>query len=315
LHEFSGDLLIAAPSRWDEACFAAPAVRSFAASGWAVGLICCDAQEGFWKTIPGIRIRGVTPKESARPLAGQLRGHWRAALAWEDGIFAKAIRKSAIPRTMAPGGERWARWASEGLDLKQKPKAHRVEYYLASARALGRETGDARLFSPIDWQDPVKENPLLLVPDSDFGPSHEWPLESWKKLSTRLFGANLSFRVGVMENGRGLGKMLAEHVEASRPVPLEAAASALPQLAGFQSLIAADGSLPHLAAHVGVRCLTLFGPNDPHWRRPLGRMHRTVRQHVECAPCLLSRCPLDRRCQTELGPEKVWHEYHQMLVD
>jgi ADP-heptose:LPS heptosyltransferase len=71
-------------------------------------------------------------------------------------------------------------------------------------------------------------------------------------------------------------------------------------------VIAADGSLPHLAAHAGATCVTLFGPNDPVWKRPLGKRHAVVRRHVECAPCLLGKCPLDGRCQRELEADRVW---------
>jgi ADP-heptose:LPS heptosyltransferase len=71
-------------------------------------------------------------------------------------------------------------------------------------------------------------------------------------------------------------------------------------------VVAADGSLPHLAAHVGSTCVTLFGPNDPAWKRPLGKRHAVVRRHVECAPCLLAKCPMDLRCQKELEAERVW---------
>ena len=38
--------------------------------------------------------------------------------------------------------------------------------------------------------------------------------------------------------------------------------------------------------------VTLFGPNDPAWKRPLGKRHAVVRRHVECAPCLAARCAM-----------------------
>jgi heptosyltransferase-2 len=121
-----------------------------------------------------------------------------------------------------------------------------------------------------------------------------------------LLQSGQSVRIGCLAGGRDLGKQLARLAGDNDPALLEASATALPTLAGFESLISADGSLPHLASHVGVTCLTLFGPNDPEWKRPLGRRHHTVRHHVECAPCLLARCPLDLRCQLELTMDKVW---------
>lgn len=120
--------------------------------------------------------------------------------------------------------------------------------------------------------------------------------------------------VASMDGGRGRGEGIAQnlgkHVEFFHASPL---AGALPLLAAHGLVIAADGSLPHLAAHAGATCVTLFGPNDPAWRRPLGRRHSVVQRHVECAPCLLAKCPLDRRCQNELETNRVWQAVREKL--
>jgi ADP-heptose:LPS heptosyltransferase len=302
----SGDLLIASPARWDECCFAVPAVRALLGSGWTIGLLCTTEQEVFWKTIPGLTLVAASPKDSARSIAKQLRDHWRSALVWEDGVFADAIHKAAIPHTIGPQGERWAKWLSHPADLAEHPKHHRVEYYLAAARSLGQEENSPALFAPAAWPASGERNQLLLIPDSDFGPSHEWPIDRWRDLTKRLSEAGQAFRIGCLPTGRGLGTQLARLIGDHEPVSMVASSSALPVLAGFESLIAADGSLSHLASHIGARCLTLFGPNDPQWKRPLGRRHRTLHRHVECAPCFLPRCPLDHRCQRELSVDQVW---------
>jgi len=76
-------------------------------------------------------------------------------------------------------------------------------------------------------------------------------------------------------------------------------------LAVHRVLVAADGSLGHLGALVGTTCLTLFGPGNPVSRRPLGRRHSIARRHVECSPCMLTKCPMDLRCQNELLVDAV----------
>ena len=155
---------------------------------------------------------------------------------------------------------------------------------------------------------------MLLCPGSDFGPNHEWPVERWVEIATRLQAAGKRLTVAGVDGGRGLGKSLAdklgEGVEYFHAAPL---AAALPVLAAHGLVVAADGSLPHLAAHAGATCVTLFGPNDPAWRRPLGRRHSAVRRHVECAPCLLPKCPLDLRCQLELDVDRVWAAVRERL--
>ena len=38
---------------------------------------------------------------------------------------------------------------------------------------------------------------------------------------------------------------------------------------------------------------------------PPGPLARVVREHAECAPCLLRECPIDHRCMTRVTPERV----------
>jgi hypothetical protein len=47
----SGEMLVAAPERWDEACFAVPAVRALVASGLRTGVLCPESQQEFWQTL------------------------------------------------------------------------------------------------------------------------------------------------------------------------------------------------------------------------------------------------------------------------
>ena len=155
---------------------------------------------------------------------------------------------------------------------------------------------------------------VLLCPGSDFGANHEWPLEGWEEIAEKLTACGCRVTVASVDGGRGLAKSLAEKlgdgVGVFHASPL---AGALPLLAIHALVIAADGSLPHLAAMAGATCVTLFGPNDPAWKRPLGRRHAIVRRHVECAPCLLPKCPMDLRCQHELDSGRVWHTVCEKL--
>jgi hypothetical protein len=34
---------------------------------------------------------------------------------------------------------------------------------------------------------------------------------------------------------------------------------------------------------------------------------------VECAPCLLAKCPMDMRCQNELSVDRVWSVIQEKL--
>ncbi|MEY3395637.1 MAG: hypothetical protein RL346_1873 [Verrucomicrobiota bacterium] len=301
-----GGMLVALPERWDEACFAVPAIRALARSGMIGGTVCLDDQDLFWKTVTDLPCHTYTRTTSPRQLASRLGRDWEAALCWEHGTPAKAFVKSGIPRRIGPKLPNLQACLTHPLAVLEKPTEHRVRLYLNTAEEMGLDVHKPEFFAPASIGVPAKARSVLICPDSDFGPSHEWPLDRWQLVADSLLeqGKNLTVAGGI--SPRNLGKILfgriggdAEFFHAS---PLGAS---IPTLASFECVISADGSIPHLAAHTGGICVTLFGPNDPNWKRPLGKQHVVVRHHVECSPCLSPTCLLDSRCQNELAAAQV----------
>jgi ADP-heptose:LPS heptosyltransferase len=311
----AGDMLVAAPLRWDEACFAVPAVRALIASGLRVGVLCEKTQREFWETVAGLSVIDFPAQAKAKAVAARIAGSWQASLAWEVGVAAEAFKIAAIPRRLGADERKLKKRLTHPLDFSAGPLVHRVRYYLAAIEGLGIETGRADFFAPVALGvEPIAEA-VLLCPDSDFGASHEWSIERWEEIANHLIEAGRRIAVIEVEGGRGLGKSLAGRLgDAAELLQIPSLGRALSSLAGYGLLVAADGSLPHLAAHAGATCLTLFGPNDPVWKRPLGRRHAVVKRHVECAPCLLAKCPLDMRCQNELETDRVWRVVQEKLT-
>jgi ADP-heptose:LPS heptosyltransferase len=307
-------MLVAAPERWDEACFAVPTVRALVASGLGTGVLCPAAQREFWETVEGLAVMDFPVKTKARAVAAEISGNWEASLAWETGLAAEAFKIAAIPRRLGADERKLAKLLTHPLGFAAGPLEHRVRHYLATVEEMGIETGRAEFFAPAALGIEPVPGAVLLCPDSDFGPSHEWPVERWVEIGRKLIENGKRVTVTGMDGGRGWGKFLTqnlgESVEFFEASPL---AGALPLLAVHGWVIAADGSLPHVAAHAGATCITLFGPNDPAWKRPLGRRHAVIRRHVECAPCLLAKCPLDLRCQNELETDRVWQAVREKL--
>ncbi len=305
---------MAAPERWDEACFAVPALRALVASGLGTGVLCAASQREFWETVEGLTVIDFPVKARARGVAAEISGNWQASLAWETGMAAEAFKIAAIPRRLGPDERKFAKLLTHPLGFAAGPLEHRVRHYLAAVEEMGIETGRAEFFAPAALGIVAVPQAVLLCPDSDFGASHEWPVERWVEIGWKLIESGKRVTVTSIDGGRGRGRLLAqnlgESVEFFQASPL---AGALPLLAVHGLVIAADGSLPHLAAHAGATCITLFGPNDPAWKRPLGRRHAVVRRHVECAPCLLPKCPLDLRCQNELEADRVWQAVREKL--
>ena len=307
-------MLVAAPERWDEACFAVPALRALVASGLGAGVLCAAAQREFWETVEGLTVIDFPAKAKPCAVAAGISGRWEASLAWETGMAAEAFKIAAIPRRLGADERKLTKLLTHPLGFTAGPLEHRVRHYLAAVEEIGIETGRAEFFAPASLGIVPEPGAVLLCPDSDFGPSHEWPVERWVEIGRKLIESRKRVTVTSGDGGPGRGTFLAknlgESVDFFQTTPL---AGVLPFLAVHGLVIAADGSLPHLAAHAGATCVTLFGPNDPAWKRPLGRRHAVVRRHVECAPCLLAKCPLDQRCQSELEADRVWQTVREKL--
>ena len=308
-------MLVAAPERWDEACFAVPALRAMVASGLAVGILCPIEQRDFWKMIEGLVVIDFPLRAKSKSVAAGIRGDWQVSLAWEHGFAAEVFKIAEIPKRLGQDERKLKKLLTHPIGFAVGPLEHRVRYYLSAVEALGMEPGNAMFFTPLAIGiEPVK-SAVLLCPGSDFGVSHEWPLDRWVEIGKKLLESGRQVTVAGVDGGRGMGKNLAEilgeGVEFFHAAPLT---GVLPLLAVHGLVVAADGSLPHLAAHAGATCVVLFGPNDPAWKRPLGKRHGIVRRHVECAPCFLAKCPLDMRCQKELTVDRVWEVIQTKLA-
>lgn len=299
-------MLVAAPARWDEACFSIPAVRALIASGPGVGILCPEEQMSLWQSLPVVSVIGVPQNARAKPIAARIDSSWQAAWLWEEGPLADAIVRAKVPRRLGPAVGKLTKMLTHPLDARVGPLDHRVRHYLATVESAGMTTGHADFFRPLEITAPTTPRSVLLIPDSDFGPSHEWNPSGWLEVIDHLSQRNCHVAIAIHRGGRCLGEQLvAQRGDQVTAVAIPALAEALPKLATHALTIAADGSLPHLAAYAGCTCITLFGPNDPQWKRPLGKHHAIVRRQVECAPCLLAKCPLDLRCQRELTPSAV----------
>ena len=308
-------MLVGAPERWDEACFAVPAVRAVLAAGLGTGVLCREDQRDLWQSITGLEVWAIPAKTKAKAVARANKDSWQAALLWEPGMAAEVIKLMNVPRQLGPANGKLRKQLTQPLAVSNNSSEHRVRFYLAAVEEMGLTTFNPEFFAPVALGIERLTNAILISPDSDFGPSHEWPLSQWLEIINRLIVAGYQITIVGGCGGRGLGSALAIKLGAGVGFISDLQlASALSLLAAQRVVIAADGSLPHLAAHVGATCVTLFGPNDGVWKRPLGRRHMVVCRHVECAPCLLAKCPLDMRCQRELTPEMVWSAVQEVLA-
>ncbi len=121
----------------------------------------------------------------------------------------------------------------------------------------------------------------------------------------RRTGSKVAILGGAAE--RGLGEAVAGMMRT--PARVLSGETTLPELLGvlsrLRALVTNDSGPMHLAAALGVPLVAVFGSTD--WREtaPVGSRARLVREHVECAPCLLRECPIDHRCMRRIGVDRV----------
>jgi len=305
-----GHLLVASPARIDDACFSVPATRALAAIDGVAGVrvLCSDPLQALWQNLPGIEPIPFPANARSREIAvllDQVGTGFAAALAWEPGEPADAIRKAGLAARFGPAEPQiGAGFEAVAVTKRPGPVEHRVRDFLLLADALGASPFDPAHFSPADWGVEAQRHSIALVPDSDFGPSHQWPTERWTEVGRELID-HCQLRPTIVGPGKvaeALAEALGDDADQCSPGSL---GERLEFFAGHRLVVAADGTAPHLASHVGATCLVLFGPNNAPWRRPLGKRHVLLRRHVACAPCRLADCPLDHRCMDELTTESA----------
>jgi ADP-heptose:LPS heptosyltransferase len=307
---YGGAILFAAPERWDEACFAAPALRALRAARpmSTLGVICHEDQLCLWQTIEKIdAIITYDRRTRVSALAHALiesKKNWDAAILWESNLTSDLCRSLKLKQILCYDAKPLSRIATDRIPLNplSGPTQHRVQHYLDFLNALKIPCNKPEFFAPCRTTKKPPHSKITLIPSSDFGPSHEWSTDSWLELIDRLQRDGKEFSLLPLPQ-RDLPREFAKHQAHIENIADWSEACAALQSATLT--VTADSSMAHLSAHFGTPTLTLFGPNDPDWKRPLGKQHRILRRKVECSPCLSAKCALDLRCQKELSVDAV----------
>jgi heptosyltransferase-2 len=173
---------------------------------------------------------------------------------------------------------------------------------------------DASLRCPGEWSARAREvlgdeGPWIGVnAGAFFGSAKRWLPERFAAVAdvvARRLGARVVLVGGPAE--RSLADAIAEAVQA--PVRVLCGETTLAELVGVLSrlrlLLTNDSGPMHVAAALGVPLVAAFGSTD--WREtaPFSPTARLVREETECAPCLLRECPVDHRCMTRVGVDRV----------
>jgi lipopolysaccharide heptosyltransferase II len=201
------------------------------------------------------------------------------------------------------------------------PRRHQVDEYLGLLAPLGIEPAlaEPRLRPPDAPAELAEVDSLLAqsgAPETPrvgvhlgaaFGPSKVWSADRIAGLCARLPALGMTaLLLGTAADGE-----LARSVQrlAQAPIPTLVGRdrpALLPALlARLDALVSGDTGIAHLAAALGTPVVALFGPTDPALSSPRGPAIIVAKEEVPCAPCFLSRCPIDHVCMRSITVDEV----------
>ncbi len=146
----------------------------------------------------------------------------------------------------------------------------------------------------------------------------EWMPERFAAIGDRLvqhFNANVLIFGGQKEAAlvqRVANLMNAEAIPFAGNLEVRQLAACLEKCDLF---LTNDTGPMHIAAAVGTRTVSLFGPGNHIRFQPLGTSHQTLRHAVPCSPCkqFTDKCK-DNICMKGIGVDEVWQAVSHALT-
>jgi lipopolysaccharide heptosyltransferase II len=148
--------------------------------------------------------------------------------------------------------------------------------------------------------------------------SRRWPAENFAALAGLLLAAGRR----VLLLGSGGDVAIAARIRAQQPGVIDLTgrttlAEAAAILKGSRLLVCNDSGLMHLAAAVGARVVSIFGPTHPGEKKPLNQGSVAVwkGEGMECSPCyqdgVFPRCE-HLNCLRKITPQEIFEIIHSI---
>lgn len=314
---------LVAPVALTEACLATPAFRAIqnALPAMSHALLCPQSAKALWSPYFD-EVLTYDDNASPQKIAETLKDDsFHTAIFLEDSNAAKALTKLAVPQRIGSDLPALKKLVTDEVPLVEPlgPLRHRVARHLDLADGLHCEARKPENFATSARPSAPQAVTIGLAPDSDLGSAAEWPLAHFEKLAELISEDHeVTFLViSLPANGPAAASLTKTLTIPEEPTVSEGdeLGELLATLSKLTLLVASDGTLPNLAAHVGLPTITLMGPRAREVHRPLGTLHQPLTMHVECSPCNLTKCPLDHRCLQELTPEIVAESVRALLAN
>jgi len=305
-------ILIRSTNWLGDAVMSAPAVRAIKAGrpDAHVTILSPAKLADFWKTMPEVdEVLPIASGESPFSVGGEIRGRFDVAFVFPNSVRAALeVVLAGIPRRI--GYRRpWRGRAINAVvpDPPPGPMIHEVHHYLEMARYAGAciDPGIADPPPP-----PNPDGPLLLglVPGAEYGSAKRWMPESYAAAAHRIREkTGAQWRILGVAADLPAAEVIATRLDGQceNLAGKTTLAELIERLRECRLVLTNDTGAMHLAAHLGVPVVAIFGSTENRLTGPLGRASRVLRHHAVCSPCFLRECPLDFRCMHSITVEEA----------
>jgi len=247
---------------------------------------------------------------------------------WSSAVAAWLAR---IPRRIGYERDRRSLILTDAVYLtsggRLRPVAM-VRYYLELCRRLGcpMDPAGARLELPASEEAlgradaylrargvAAGEPVLALSPGSAYGTAKMWEPEHFAAVAAHFAAKGL--HVGIYGGPADrdvvsrIGALARARIPGDAPAPFEATDVPLRDLCAHmkraRALVSNDSGGRHFGVAAGIPVVVVMGSTHPAYTEVDYDRYCVLLERVECWPCHLRECPIDRRCMTRLKPERA----------
>jgi lipopolysaccharide heptosyltransferase I len=243
-------------------------------------------------------------REASRPLPPAAYRHgWTGA---REGAWLSYTHRIPIPNLDVHAVDRYL-WLSELLDLPAGPPDFRTPVPPAAQE---------RVAGLLDMHG-VSNKPLTVIFPGTIWETKHWHLDGFIQVARHLQASGRAVVLAGSAKERGRCQALAVACPGVCDLAGQTTLSELAALVARAAIcVTNDSGSMHLSVALDRPVVSVFGPTDPVWIGPYGRLHAVVRADVPCAPCYLralSGCPHEHRCMKEVTASQVIERLEEVL--
>jgi heptosyltransferase II len=253
----------------------------------------------FWRTVPEVDdVIGIETGEKPWRVAQKIKNRFEVAILLPNSPrTGLEVWLAGIPRRV--GYRRpWRNFFLNQFIPEPKDSGpvshHHAQIYLQIANHIGADMEEALPAIP---RVAAESRTVGLCPGAEYGPAKRWPYfgETARILAEKY---QLNWLIFGTAKERELAEDAANQIgpAATNLAGKTSLAELIRELQRCQLLLTNDTGTMHLAAHLGVPTVAIFGSTEPALTGPIGEGHIVIRHQVECSPCFLRTCPIDFRC-------------------